>query len=66
MWGWGKKRAERLRQRAIEEAQDAAYLAWSAAINAYNNAVKRGDTRDINRTHNAMRDAMNERLKLGC
>ena len=66
MWGWGSKRAERARLRELERAQDCAYAAWSAAINAYNNAVKRGDTRDINRTHQAMREAMNERLRLGC
>ena len=67
MWPWGgKKRAERLRQRAIEEAQDAAYLAWSAAVNAYADAIRRNDSRDKHVTHEAMRQAMNERLKLGC
>lgn len=66
MWGWGKKRAERLRQRAIEEAQDAAYLAWSAAVNAHADAIRRKDNRDKHVTHEAMRQAMNDRLKLGC
>lgn len=66
MWGWGKKHRESKIAKELMLDQVAAYAAWDAAINAYNNAVKRGDTRDINRTHNAMREAMHERLKLGC
>lgn len=66
MWGWGAKRAEKARLRAIEEAQDTAYLAWNKAVNAYADAIRRNDSRDKHVTHEAMRQAMNERLKLGC
>lgn len=59
MWPWNRKRE-------VKTAQDVAYSAWCDAINAHNDAKRRGDTRDINRTHIDLLNAMNERLKLGC
>lgn len=65
-WFGGRKRAEARRARALEEAKDIAYAAWSDAIKAHNAARESGDTRTQNRTFAALYDALHERMRLGC
>ena len=66
MFGWGARRAEAKRQRELERARQAVYEAWLQAQGAYRNACRRGDTRDIGRTSETLRQTMNERIRFGC
>lgn len=66
LWGWGRRNAEAKKLRELQHARDTVCDAWDQAHRNYRNAVDRGDTRSINTTYQALREAFNERLKAGC
>lgn len=66
LWGWGRKSAEAKRLRELEQARNTVYEAWDQAHRNYRKAVDRGDTRSINTTYQALREALHERLKAEC
>lgn len=63
---WGRRNAEAKKLRELNHARDTVYEAWDQAHRNYRKAVDRGDTRSINTTYQALREALNERLKAGC